>query len=124
MIRVAIALMLMAFPAMADDRPHLLCGGNEPFWSLELDIEEATYTAPDSPQIDYTMPHVAKAEGRNWPRVLTLLATQDTALAILRPMQCDDTMSDREYDWTIDLLTQRRGEAIALTGCCRLRPAQ
>lgn len=106
----------------ADDRPPLLCGGAEPFWSLEIGAEKATFTAPDVDQIDYTIPHVAKAQGRPWPEVLTLLAQRDTALAIIRPMQCSDTMSDTRYDWTIDVLTQRNGAAIALTGCCRLRP--
>lgn len=110
--------------AMADSKlPPLLCGGIEPSWSLEIQDEEAVYTAPDVEQIDYTIPHVTTAEGRPWPQVLTLLAQRDTALAIVRPLQCSDTASDTKFDWMIDVLTQRNGEAIALTGCCRLRPA-
>jgi len=109
--------------AMADSKlPPLLCGGIDPSWSLEIQDEEAVYTAPDVEQIDYTIPHVTTAEGRLWPQVLTLLAQRDTALAIVRPMQCSDTASDTKFDWMIDVLTQRNGEAIALTGCCRLRP--
>ena len=103
-------------------RPSLICGGVEPFWSLEIEAVEAVFTAPDIEQINYAIPHVAKAEGRPWPQVLTLPAQRDTALAIIRPMQCSDTMSDTAFDWMIDVLTQRNGEAIALTGCCRLRP--
>lgn len=123
-MRIALILALAAAPAFAADRPALLCGGVEPFWSLELGAETAVFTAPDQPQIDYTIPDVKTAEGRDWPRILTLLSFNDTALAILRPAACSDTMSDRAYDWTLDLLTQRAGEAIALTGCCRLRPAE
>ena len=119
----AAAAGLVATTAHAAERPALLCGGVEPFWSLELGAEDAVFTAPETDQIDYAIPHVAIAEGRPWPQVLTLLAEHDTALAILRPLQCSDTMSDRGFDWMIDLLTQRNGEAIALTGCCRLRPA-
>ena len=124
MIRLAsLTLCLMAGLATAEERPPLLCGGVEPFWSLEIAAEEAVFSAPDVEQIDYSIPHIAKAEGRFWPQVLTLLAQRDTALAIVRPQQCSDTMSDATFDWMIDVLTQRNGEAIALTGCCRLRPA-
>lgn len=119
----AATLVSIAGTAVAEDRPPLLCGGVEPFWSLEIGADEAIFSAPDIEQIDYTIPHVAKAEGRPWPEVMTLLEERDTALAIVRPMQCSDTMSDTKFDWTIDVLTQRKGEAIALTGCCRLRPA-
>ena len=123
-LRFGIAISwLTATSVAASDRPPLLCGGVEPFWSLEIGTDEAAFTAPDVEQIDYTIPHVAKAEGRPWPQVLTLLAQRDTALAIVRPLHCSDTMSDIKFDWTIDVLTQRSGGAIALTGCCRLRPA-
>ncbi len=125
MIRSAIlASLLIAGAALAEERPPLLCGGVEPFWSLDVNAEEAVFSAPDIEQIDYTIPHVAKAEGRSWPQVLTLLSQRDTALGIIRPQNCSDTMSDSTFDWTIDVLTQRKGEAIALTGCCRLRPAE
>lgn len=115
--------LLFSNAVHAADRPSLLCGGVEPFWSLEIGAEDAIFTAPDVAQINYTIPHVATAEGRPWPQVLTLLAQRNTALAIVRPLHCSDTMSDTKYDWMIDVLTQQNGEAIALTGCCRLRPA-
>ena len=117
-------VLFSAATCAASDRPPLLCGGVEPSWSLEIGAEDAVFTAPDTEQIDYAIPHSTRAEGRRWPQVLTLLAQRDTALAILRPIQCSDTMSDISFDWTIDVLTQRNGEAIALTGCCRLRPEQ
>ena len=118
----ALLLVLLVGAAAAEGRPPLICGGVEPFWSLEIAADTAIYSAPDTAQIDYTIPHVAIAEGRPWPQVLTLLAQRDTALAIIRPLQCSDTMSDTEFDWMIDVLTQRNSEAIALTGCCRLAP--
>lgn len=123
-IRVVLAtVFLFGSSAQAESRPPLLCGGVEPFWSLEIGAEKAVFSAPDVEQIDYAISHVAVAEGRLWPQVMTLLAQRDTALALVRPTQCSDTMSDTRFDWTIDVLTQRNGEAIALTGCCRLRPA-
>lgn len=121
----ATGLVLFSAAAYAaSDRPPLLCGGVEPSWSLEIGVDDAVFTALDVEQIDYAIPHSTRAEGRDWPQVLTLLAQRDTALAILRPLQCSHTMSDNNFDWTIDILTQRDGEAIALTGCCRLRPEQ
>lgn len=120
MIRAAILSLIAVQTAAAEDRPQvLLCGGVEPFWSLELTSEAALYTDPDTGEIDYTIPDERIAEGRHWPRVMTLLAARDTAIAVLRPAACSDTMSDRSLDWSIDLLTQRRGEAVVYTGCCR-----
>lgn len=118
--RALCALAVSATFANAGERPEmLLCGGLEPSWSLEIGTETALYSAPDSAEISYTIPLITPAEGRPWPRALTLLAPQDTAIAIIRPHECSDTMSDRAYEWAIDVLTQRRSEAILLTGCCR-----
>ena len=113
----------LALSAQADghDRPALLCGGAEPFWSLEIGADAALFTAPDSADIMYDIPLSTPADGRVWPRALTLTAPQDTAIAILRPAACLDTLSDQTNGWTIDLLTQRRSEAILLTGCCRAK---
>ncbi|MEO1612044.1 MAG: hypothetical protein AAFU55_06790, partial [Pseudomonadota bacterium] len=83
---------------------------------------EALFSTPERPQLDYAIPDDRAALGRAWPRALTLTAPQDTAIAILRPAACSDTMSDRAFDWTIDLLTQKAGEAVIYTGCCRVAP--
>lgn len=119
----ALAALLAPAIASADEpRPPLACGGVEPFWSLDLRAEAAAFTAPDQPQIDYSIPDEKRAEGRFWPRALTLIAPQDTAILLIRPSVCSDTMSDIEHEWTVDFLTQRRGEAIVYTGCCRAAP--
>ena len=124
MKRIALLAALLPAAAMGEEtRPPLLCGGVEPFWSLEIAEDNAVFTAPDTPQIDYSIPDERAALGRLWPRGLTLLAPEDTAIALLRPASCSDTMSDRDYGWTIDLLTQKSGEAVILTGCCRLDPS-
>ncbi|MEM8755228.1 MAG: hypothetical protein AAGF90_19880 [Pseudomonadota bacterium] len=119
-MRLTAAFILLATSAAAGgDRPPLVCFGAEPFWSLDLGAETAVFTAPDQPQIDYAIPDVRRAEGRFWPQALTLLSPQDTAILLLRPAACSDTMSDVEHEWTVDMLTQRRGEAVVYTGCCR-----
>lgn len=126
LLRLGGALALAAAPALAaEDAPEdaapeaLLCGGVEPFWSLQLDAEGATYGTPDQPRIDYLIVDQRAALGREWPKAITLAAPNDTALALLRPQTCSDGMSDRVMDWTIDMLTQRDDEAVVLTGCCR-----
>lgn len=124
-MKKTLAILVLASSASAAaeaPRPTLLCSGVEPFWSLEIGAEGALFSAPDSAEINYSIPDERAAAGRFWPRALTLLAPQDTAIAIIRPTACSDTMSDRTYDWTLDLLTQREGEAVILTGCCRKAP--
>ena len=107
-----------------DARPSLLCGGAEPFWSLAIDQETAHFSAPDRPEISYAIPDERTALGRDWPRGLTLTAPEDTAIALVRPEVCGDTMSDQEFGWRIDLLTQWAGEAVIVTGCCREAPTR
>lgn len=120
--RALLAIAVLSAPALAEEiRPPLNCGGVEPFWSVEIGADEALFSTPDR-QIDYSIPDERAAEGRFWPRGLTLVAPEDTAIVVLRPARCGDTMSDRIYDWTIDLLTQKSGEAVIYTGCCRLAP--
>lgn len=111
---------LAALPALAaDPPPPLTCFGAEPFWSLELDDDGAALHAPGAPEILYAIADMRDAVGRSWPKAVTLLARDDTAILIVRPAACSDGMSDRSYDWMADLLTQRGGEAVILTGCCR-----
>ena len=57
-------------------------------------------------------------------RTPSLTAPEDTAIALVRPEVCGDTMSDQEFGWRIDLLTQWAGEAVIVTGCCREAPAR
>lgn len=123
--RICGALLCLAAPAAAqDDPPRLLCAGTEPLWSLEMDVEGAVFTAPERPQVDYQIIDQRAALGRPWPKGITLLAPEDTAIALLRPQACRDGASDRIYVWLVDLLTQRDGEAVILTGCCREAPDQ
>lgn len=123
--RLCGAFLFAAGPAGAEeDPPTLLCAGTEPLWSLEMSVESAVFTAPDRPQIDYQIVDQRAALGRDWPKGITLLAPEDTAIAMLRPQACRDGMSDLVYVWLLDMLTQRDGEAIILTGCCREKPQE
>ena len=116
-----LALLLAATPALAEPMPPLLCGGVEPLWDLRITGDKATYATPEIPDaLSYDIPHRSVAEGRLWPRALSLIGVRDTAVAVVDQRQCSDTASDIAYPYAVDLLTQRRGEAILLTGCCRV----
>lgn len=114
------ACLCIAGGAWAQDAvPPLTCFGAEPSWSLEIGDDGATFRADGPAEILYAITDMRAAVGRTWPKAVTLFAPEDTAIAILRPQPCSDTMSDRDYAWTVDFLTQRAGEAVILTGCCR-----
>lgn len=100
----------------------LICGGVEPFWSLEFFDDSALFSAPDVADIDYEIALRTPAEGRPDPVAITLISRRDTALAIIATRACGDSMSDIEHAYTAEILTQRQSEAIMLTGCCRMRP--
>ncbi|MEM8792833.1 MAG: hypothetical protein AAGE80_14530 [Pseudomonadota bacterium] len=103
--------------------PPLLCGGVEPFWTLTLDEGRGTYATPETPDaVLYNIPLITQAEGRPWPRAVTLIGRGDTAIALINERQCMDTKSDALQPYEATLLTQRGTDAIILTGCCRIKP--
>lgn len=113
------ALILAASPAIAQDLPPLICVGVEPQWSVALDGDVARFTDDTANrEVEFTIPHRSVAEGRTSPHALSLIAARDSAVALIDQRQCTDTMSDIDYPYAVDFLTQRRGVAILLTGCC------
>jgi len=115
----AIPFIFMALPAAAQT---LLCGGAEPFWSLELSAQHAHFSSPEQSGITLEVAHTAAASGRDWPKGYTLLGPSKSGIALLHKRTCDDTMSDVIYSHSIDYLTQEGLEPVILTGCCRLKP--
>jgi uncharacterized membrane protein len=90
----------------------LLCAGVEPFWSLRLGPDGATYAAPDAAARAESGMTASTAEGRPWPAMLRFTGLT----AIIRPAACSDGMSNRIDPWTVDVLMD---DALR-TGCCRL----
>jgi uncharacterized membrane protein len=84
--------------------------GNEPFWNIAVDEEQATYSSPDN--LAGTQFTVSRFDGNNG---LGLSGTLDgTAIQIaVTPGACSDGMSDREYPFTA---TVNWGDR-QLTGC-------
>jgi len=99
----------------------LRCAGTEPFWS-------ATLTAPGALRIDQLgadAPRdailVASAESRNGLKFPVALEARDQAAhytLLVRPAQCTDGMTERNYGWSADLLWRRADGMALLSGCC------
>ncbi len=121
-LSISFAHGLSIWTPLSAQEAGLICGGVEPFWSLEFHDERALFTAPDVQDIDYEIALRTPAQGRPDPVAITLISRRDTALAIIATRSCGDTMSDIVHPYSAEILTQRNSEAIMLTGCCRMRP--
>ena len=107
-----LALFFWSSSAVAGPLPPLQCNGDDPDWRLELagDVARLQFLGWTEMQV----PHTAQAEGRDWPRALTLIGPRDSAIALVNRRICDDE------SYEIQLLTQRGQTPVLLTGCCRV----
>lgn len=96
----------------------LTCVGTEPFWSLEIDPEQAE-TRFQTPEDE--APRSAPI-GTSWPGLpwsqAAAVALPD-GIAVLTPSMCSDGMSDQSYGIAADLFLTG-GDRPRLSGCCRL----
>ncbi len=104
--------VLATLPAsgLAAPLPPLACHGDTPDWALTLAEETAQFTFQRESQM--TIPHQTSAEGRDWPKAVTLISRNDTAIVIIDNLACN------EAPYTVHVLTQRGQTPILLTGCC------
>lgn len=114
MIRIASFFILLPFWASAENLPPLSCSGSDPAWSLDIGIDTATLDFQR--QSDMTIPHQTTAEGRDWPKAMTLISRNDTAIVIIDQETCNGTTHSAQ------VLTQRGETPILLTGCCTATP--
>ena len=94
--------------------PPLNCVGDSPQWEMDILDNQAFFNFL-SRRIIFDIADETLAEGRDWPRALTLLARDDTAIVVLRSGR-----GAKGFD--IDVLTQRRGLPVLLTGQCTQTP--
>ncbi|MEL7460447.1 MAG: SH3 domain-containing protein [Pseudomonadota bacterium] len=103
---------------------HAQCFGTEPFWSVDLSPDSATFESPDA--LPLTFAETSELRSRN--RIDRHTRVYEHALggmvATLRAASCSDGMSDRAYGWEIDLLLVIAGDANAqmFSGCCSIEP--
>lgn len=100
----------------------LACRGEDPFWNLDLDLENKTavfervgeFTA--EAEIGLT----ALAQGQNEKVAHSLINTMTafTGIAITAPSSCS-IKDDDSYSHRVEFLTQVENEAVLMSGCCR-----
>lgn len=117
MIRAASIVALMAAPALAQDAVlPLSCEGSAPDWQLQLDADRGSFTFGGATMV-LPIPQRSHAEGRDFPRALTLAGGRDTAIVILNARRCD-TNEVTGWPFEANILTQRGAEPVILFGCC------
>jgi uncharacterized membrane protein len=101
------------------DRDYpLMCGGTEPFWSLEVENGQARYSSPDEQQYTMTASEWRKARGRLGTFAVQLERDGQIGYATMwrEPTSCSDGMSDTGYPFGTVLI---RPDGEVLAGCCR-----
>ena len=113
-MKLSCALLLATtLPAFAQDSfvpLPLDCGGAAPDWSMAI-TEDGTlfeYAGISTPDLDIAWE--TKAEGADWPRVLTMIGRGTSAIVILEP--------PIEGTFAVRVLTQRGETPLLLTGTC------
>ena len=100
------------------------CIGTEPFWSLQVEGNVASYSTPDAVSSSIVFDPFAVAPnnltqfgamGRRGPA-----EAPNLSLSVSRSL-CSDGMSDILYGLSALLLVRDREESSALAGCCSLR---
>lgn len=94
----------------------LACGGTEPFWSLAIDGEDATFDTPDTPSTDWFASEWMPARGVLHRYMVRLGSGYGTGYLALIRQACSDGMSDIAYPFEAILVTP--GQAVR-AGCCR-----
>ncbi len=98
-----------------DAPPPLKCGGTEPHWNLDLFGNTAQFRFSDK-TVDFDIPQQSVSENRLDTHVYTLLAAQDTAIVLVERETCQTVAEP--FPFEVQILTQRRGLPILLSGCC------
>ena len=93
----------------------LRCGGTEPFWSLVIDGDRATYSTPETkPRTD----RIGKIQQSQNSTIVWRVLPGDgpVASATIEARQaCTDNMSDRIYPFRVHVETR---DVQLLSGCC------
>ncbi len=98
--------------ARSDVPELLLCASNELNWTLSLFVSASTAELSVRGRTTaFDVVHDVSADPGPWPRAYTLLAQQDTAIALIEPTATPS-------DWSLILLTQDRGLPVVWTATC------
>lgn len=115
-----LAVGLLSGSALAAQDPQaplalpLACEGNSPDWRLDLSGPVARFRFSGATEME--IPLRTRAEGRDWPRALTLIGERDTAIVVLHDRACG--IAQDSFPIEAQILTQRGQTPVLLTGCC------
>jgi hypothetical protein len=116
-IRLATLACLLAVPAFADELPALNCEGVAPDWQIAIKGDTAQFKYRFDEQMD--IPQRSSAEGADWPKALTLIGRQSTAIIVLNERRCSTPHGDG-FPIEANVLTQKAETPVLLTGCCTI----
>ena len=102
-------------PGVAQAQANLSCVGVRPVWQLEVSGDTASLWFPDESIMDVM--NDVPAEQRDWPRAMTLVGFEDTAILLVDKEMC--LVNETEFGIEAHVLTQRGFDPILLKGCCR-----
>lgn len=95
----------------------LTCFGTEPFWTLEIGGQTATFDRPGGS----TQSHQISGFTASGNRVDRFGFAGPTLSATVAAQSCSDGMSDRNFGLSIEVL-QTTGQPMQYSGCCTLAP--
>lgn len=98
----------------------LLCAGTEPFWTFEIESADNAELSTSDAVTPMSLGNVKVSKNRDeHPIAIEVLTPNYTAVAILSRKACSDGLSDINYNWAADIITQP--ELSLLSGCCVMR---
>ena len=106
----AFAICACAAEAAAQDELELTCAGEN--WSLELSDKDVSFSFLGDTKMEVMLD--TPAEGREWPRAMTLIGDRDSGVLILDQRMCG------EAPYSAEVLTQRGTTPVLLVGCCQV----
>lgn len=114
--RPFVLTVIASLPASAAETGlHYKCDGDQPDWTLTISGDDAQFSL--SPDTAFRVPQRTNAEGREWPKALTLISERDTAIVILNESTCSSaTMTGLPIEAFV--LTQKGETPVILRGCC------
>ncbi|CCN84397.1 hypothetical protein VIBNISFn27_960001 [Vibrio nigripulchritudo SFn27] len=96
----------------------LMCIGTEPFWSLDVEQDKATFEDLDENKVFFQVDKVIQSlnHTNRWFVTLKSKATdRPNFMTVHRTGECSDDMSDNQYEFEMMLLTE---DSISYSGCC------
>jgi uncharacterized membrane protein len=109
-------------PGWQSGQRGLDCAGTEPFWSLRafLPSHRAEYVTPENGGVELVVEAGALPSTRFPPTLALPFSGSHQGIAVIRPADCTDGMSDRAFG--LEALVYFQGDSQGLSGCCSLLP--